>query len=173
MLRSAVLVIVLAMLLAATPACAGNDDSCDIGVAPAATLLLPHFEVDFVSEAKNAQTTLFTVTNVSRQPQVAHVTLWTDWAWPALNFNLYLTPYDVQAVNLYDVFTSGIIAPDYFPLVPALPIDNPSHCLAPSPRLSATALKELQTLFTIGFPGPELAGVCIGTLPHRKLGGTH
>src|SRR5438874_490658 len=98
MLRSAFLVIILATLLAATQAHAGNDDSCDIGVAPAATLLLPYFEVDFVSTARTAQTTLFTVTNVSRLPQVAHVTLWTDWAYPALNFNLYLTPYGVQSI---------------------------------------------------------------------------
>ena len=28
------------------PATTNNDDSCDIGAAPAATLLLPYFEVD-------------------------------------------------------------------------------------------------------------------------------
>ena len=28
------------------PTTTDNDDSCDIGVAPAATLLLPYFEVD-------------------------------------------------------------------------------------------------------------------------------
>ena len=33
--------------VAAGPTTTNNDDSCDIGVAPAATLLLPYFEVDF------------------------------------------------------------------------------------------------------------------------------
>ncbi|HXA19727.1 MAG TPA: hypothetical protein VN380_22275, partial [Thermoanaerobaculia bacterium] len=41
----------------------------------------------------------------------AHVTLWTDWAFPVLSFNLFLTGYDVQAVNLYDVIVRGVIAP--------------------------------------------------------------
>ena len=45
------------------PATTNNDDSCDIGVAPAATLLLPYFEVDLDDPA--GETTLFTITNVS------------------------------------------------------------------------------------------------------------
>jgi hypothetical protein len=53
-----------------------NDNSCDIAVTPAATLLLPYFAVDKV------RTTLFTVINVSPQPQIARVTPWTDWAYP-------------------------------------------------------------------------------------------
>jgi len=84
-----------------------NDNSCDIIVAPAATLLLPYFEIDLDNAA--GQTTLFTITNVSRYSQIAHVTLWTDFAVPALNFNIFLTGYDVQAINLRDVLTSGIV----------------------------------------------------------------
>ena len=87
-----------------------NDDSCDIKVGPAATLLLPYFEVDTNPQAPG-QTTLFTITNVTRYPQIAHVTLWTDWAYPVLTFNLFLTGYDVQAINLYDVIVHGTIAP--------------------------------------------------------------
>src|SRR6476469_8790908 len=83
-----------------------NDDTCDIIVAPAATLLLPYFEIDLENAA--GQTTLFTITNVSRYSQIAHVTLWTDFAVPALNFNIFLTGYDVQAINLRDILTSGI-----------------------------------------------------------------
>src|SRR6266550_4718433 len=87
-----------------------NDDSCDIKVAPAATLMLPYFEVD-TNPNVPGQTTLFTITNVSRYPQIAHVTLWTDWAYPVLTFNIFLTGYDVQAINLYDVIARGTIAP--------------------------------------------------------------
>src|SRR6266581_4042122 len=61
--------------VASGPTTTNNDDSCDIGVAPAATLLLPYFEVDLVNRTT---TTLFTITNVSRLPQIAHVTIWTD-----------------------------------------------------------------------------------------------
>jgi hypothetical protein len=87
-----------------------NDDTCDIGVAPAATLLLPYFEVDITSPRQNARTTLFTVTNVTGNSQIAKVTLWTDWAYPVLTFNLFLTGYDVQSIDLYDVLTEGRIA---------------------------------------------------------------
>ena len=54
-----------------SPKTTDNDSSCDIGLYPAATLLLPNFEVDVVSPASSAVTTLFTVTNVSPNPQIA------------------------------------------------------------------------------------------------------
>jgi len=93
------------------PTTTNNDDTCDIGTAPAATLLLPYFEVDFKSQQGTARTTLFTITNVSNLPQIAHVVVWTDWSFPVLDFNIFLTGYDVQAINLYDVIARGIIAP--------------------------------------------------------------
>src|SRR2546428_2934631 len=93
------------------PTTTNNDDSCDIGTAPAATLLLPYFEVDFKSAQGAARTTLFTITNVSNLPQIVHVVIWTDWSFPALDFNIFLTGYDVQAINLYDIFARGVIAP--------------------------------------------------------------
>ncbi|HXA16346.1 MAG TPA: hypothetical protein VN380_05105 [Thermoanaerobaculia bacterium] len=96
--------------LAAVPSSINNDDSCDLKVGPAATLLLPYFEVD-PNPKVQGQTTLFTITNVTRYPQIAHVTLWTDWAYPVLSFNLFLTGYDVQAINLYDVIVRGTVAP--------------------------------------------------------------
>src|SRR5947208_8733771 len=79
-----------------------NDDSCDIAVLPAATLLLPYFEVDFNSPQPTAKTTLFTIVNTTQIPQIAHVTLWTDWGFPIVDFNIFLTGYDVQGINLYD-----------------------------------------------------------------------
>src|SRR3990170_6835283 len=73
------------------PSTTNNDDSCDIGVTPAATLLLPYFEVDINSAAGTGETTIFTITNVSNLPQVAHITLWTDFSYPVIDFNVYLT----------------------------------------------------------------------------------
>src|SRR5438094_234171 len=90
------------------PTTTNNDDSCDIGVAPAATLLLPYFEVDFRSTQTTARTTLFTITNVSAFPQIVHVVVWTDWSYAALDFNIFLTGYDVQSINLYDLFSRGV-----------------------------------------------------------------
>jgi len=87
-----------------------NDASCDVAVMPAATLLLPYFEVDL--DDRTGETTLFTVTNVTNVDQIARVTLWTDYAYPVINFNIYLTGYDVQSINLFDLIGRGVIAPD-------------------------------------------------------------
>jgi hypothetical protein len=97
--------------VSASAAAPDNDASCDIKVGPAATLLLPYFEVDVgFNPQPTDQTTLFTITNVSRYSQIAHVTLWTDWAFPVLNFNVFLAGYDVQSINLRDILVSGIVA---------------------------------------------------------------
>src|ERR1044071_8770927 len=93
------------------PTTTNNDDSCEITVAPAATLLLPVFDVNITAAAGASDTTLFTITNVSAAPQIAHVTLWTDWSFPVLDFNIFLTGYDVQSINLFDVIARGQVAP--------------------------------------------------------------
>src|SRR6266568_6380593 len=94
------------------PTSTNNDDTCDIASsAPAATLLLPYFEVDFKSPQTTARTTLFTIVNTTDLPQIAHVVVWTDWSFPALDFNIFLTGYDVQGINLYDIFARASIAP--------------------------------------------------------------
>jgi hypothetical protein len=103
--------LLLALLLAAPLSAAttmNNDDSCDITLAPAATLLLPLFDVAIPDPYEK---TIFTVTNVTAVPQIAHVTIWTDWSFPILSFNVFLTGYDVQAIDLADVLIRGIIAP--------------------------------------------------------------
>src|SRR5213075_2880410 len=90
---------------AAGPSTTNNDDSCDIGTAPAATLLLPYFEVE---TANRGIDTLFTITNVSHLTTIAHVTVWTDWGYPVLTFNVPLTGYDVQSFSMYDIVVRGI-----------------------------------------------------------------
>ncbi len=107
-MKTLVLAAALLITTAASAATRDNDSTCDIRVGPAATLLLPYFDVDI--SGQSGQTTLFTITNVTRYPQIAHVTLWTDYGYPAFNFNLYLTGYDVQGINLADVLRFGLIA---------------------------------------------------------------
>jgi hypothetical protein len=93
---------------AAGPSTTNNDDSCDIGVTPAATLLLPYFEVETATRATD---TFFTVVNTGYLPQIAHVVVWTDWSYPVLDFNIFLTGFDVQPISMYDIIQNGIIAP--------------------------------------------------------------
>ena len=84
-----------------------NNASCDLGTYPAATLLLPYFEVDFESPATKAVNTIFTVINTSRNPQIVRVTIWSDWGYPAASFPIFLTGYDAQTISLYETLAKG------------------------------------------------------------------
>src|SRR6266508_3400785 len=89
------------------PSNVDNNASCDIGTFPAATLLLPYFEVEARKHVNDAGNTIFSVINTSAQPQIARVTVWTDYGYPALWFNLFLTGYGVTSISLYDVIANG------------------------------------------------------------------
>ena len=81
-------------------------EMCTIDDVPAATLLLPYFEVDI--DDPNGVTTLFSINNASAAPALAHVTVWTDLSVPVLDFDVFLTGYDVQTMNMRDV-VNGIL----------------------------------------------------------------
>lgn len=91
-----------------SPATTSNDDSCDLGLAPAATLLLPNFEVD-VNAGRSGVTSLVALVNTSAAPQIASFTIWTDRGYPVLSFNIFMPGYDVQAINLYDIIATGML----------------------------------------------------------------
>ena len=173
------------------PSTTNNDDTCDIGTAPAASLLLPYFEVDANNTNRaTAQTTLFTITNVSPYPQIAHVVVWTDWSFAVLDFDIFLTGYDVQSINLYDILTSGTVAPGTpagtssngadapSPIGALSSIDNFNPNFAPSAltncavlpgQLPPTLVADVRTALTTGvYP----TGSCGGTAATR-VGGTH
>jgi hypothetical protein len=102
-MRKTVLGLALVSLLAlGGPAIA---EICTIDAVPASTLLVHYFEVDLAG----SQTTLFSINNASAAPTLAHVTLWTDWSIPSIDFDVYLTGFDVQSFNLRDFFTTGLL----------------------------------------------------------------
>jgi hypothetical protein len=78
---------------------------CTVDAVPAATLLLPYFEVNL--DDPNGLTTLFSVNNASATAVLAHAVVWSDLGVPVLNFTLYLTGYDVQTLNLRDLLVHG------------------------------------------------------------------
>ena len=89
---------------------------CANDVVPASTLLFPFVQYDYVAgddvgiHAGNAgATTLFAITNVSNKAQIVHVTLWTDYSIAILDFNIVLTGYDVQTMNIRDILRDGIL----------------------------------------------------------------
>jgi hypothetical protein len=156
----AILIISLALtimpLSAAGPTTTENNDSCDIAITPAATLLLPYFEVDL---DPLGESTLVTITNVSSLEQIARVTLWTDRAYPVVTFNIYLTGYDTQSLNLHDVLVRGLIGPPFGTGTSVSPSGNLSDpnlrldvtgCGVIEPRLDTAAVARIQSAFTVG-----------------------
>jgi len=168
---------ILLLFFAATAALAqttGNDLSCDISQEAAATLLLPYFEVE-----ANRSTTLFSVRNVSANPQIARVTLWTDLGYPVLTFNLFLTGYGVAPINLSDVLVAGTIAassanPDVNnptsgsqPAPPNANIDTSSCSTGPS-NIPATTLKTVRAVLSLGSDPNACNSSPLGT-PHPMM----
>jgi hypothetical protein len=95
--------LMIPVLVGARPALA---KTCTMDVVPAATLLLPYFEVDLGNST--GRTTLVAIDNASDRAVLAHVVLWTDLGVPTLAFDIYLTGYDVQTLNLRDVFAGRL-----------------------------------------------------------------
>ncbi len=74
---------------------------------PAATLLIPYFEVDL--EDPEGRNSLFSIGNATQDPILAHVVLWTDWSAPTLAFDLLLRPEELRSVNLRQLFADGFL----------------------------------------------------------------
>jgi hypothetical protein len=144
---------------------------CHTEAVPAATLLLPYFEVNLANP--NGLTTLFSVNNASSTAVLAHVTIWSDLAVPVLGFNVYLTGYDVQSINLRDIIVFGNLPQT------ASKSQDPNDTISPKgifsqdvdfascqgklpPQpLPATYLTHLQNALT-GNPSPLLKNLCAG-----------
>ena len=176
-----IMALVAMLAFGSLPATADNDDSCDIAVAPAATLLLPVFDVRIPGgpEPSTGDTTLFTITNVTPSPQIAHVTIWTDWSYPVLTFNVFLTGYDVQSIDLYDMLVRGEVAVSGAPRISnsnpnisdqsVLPGGSCSGATVPG-TIANELLAAVQTALMFGLY--NIAGTTIGCGTTR-IGGTH
>lgn len=130
-------------LAAATLVVTPHAARAEIGTAdqvPAATLLLPYFEVKL--DDPNGVNTTFTINNASNSAALTRVTLWTDEGIPTFGFDVYLTGYDVQQVNLRSLFDGGFVP------ITADDVTDPSDTLSPQGPLSQD----------ISFPG--MGGVC-------------
>lgn len=94
----------LTLLLAAlAPAAPAGAAVAAVDEVPAATLLLPYFEVD-LSPDYSGPVTIFSIGNASATATLAHVTLWTDRGVPTHAFDVYLTGYDLEFVDLRLLF---------------------------------------------------------------------
>jgi hypothetical protein len=147
---------------------------CTVDAVPAATLLLPYFEVDLNNP--NGLTTLFSVNNASATAVLAHVTVWSDLSVPVLDFNIYLTGYDVQTINLRDILSGAIPVTASAGQDPGDTISkkgpksqdiNFASCAGqlPPPALPASFIQHLALALT-GKASPIFGGLCSG----RALG---
>jgi hypothetical protein len=136
-----------------------------IAAAPAATLLLPYFQVDLGNPT--GVTTLFSVNNSVASARLAHVTVWSTWSIPVLNFDVYLTGFDVQTFDIRDILQAGLLPQTGSGFSPQGPYSNPNasfpNCGAPYPvpAISAAFRTHLQALLTGG--ASPVTGTCAGT----------
>ncbi len=166
-MRSAALLLAAACLLAlAVPA---NAVICTVDDVPGATLLLPYFEVDLANT--NGVTTLFSINNASATAVLAHVVVWSDLSVPVLDFNVYLTGYDVQSINMRDILAGNLpqtASAGQDPTDTISPKGNFSQDInfasctgqLPTGALPATFVSHLQTALTGQFS--NLLGGCAG-----------
>lgn len=112
---------------------------------PAATLLLPYFEVDLNN--RNGVQTSIRVSNASASAGMLNVTLWSDWGIPTKSFSVYMTGYDTTEIDLRLVFGG------HLPRTADAGSD-PTHNISPQGPYSQD----------INFPGNGPAGAAYTTL---------
>jgi hypothetical protein len=158
----------------AAPAFAAGADR--ISNQPAATLLLPYFEVALGKKPGAKQkgvNTVFSVNNAGAAAVLARVTLWSDLGIPVAGFDLYLTGFDVQVVDLFEVLSGRLPAtasdgqdPDdtISPQGPVSQDINFASCtsqLPPPASLGADFAAHVQAALS-GRPSPLLGNQCAG-----------
>jgi len=99
--------LVLGLALCSSPVLAGL---CGVDNAPAASLLIPFFEVDLGrcgQPASERLDTAFSVGNTAPHPVLAGVTIWSNWGVPVTGFLTYLPGESTQRVTLGDFLCTG------------------------------------------------------------------
>jgi hypothetical protein len=95
--------------------------ACELDQRPAATLLLPYFEVDlgpYQTGSGAGANTQFTMVNSQPTAVLTNVVIWSDYGVPVLHFNVYLTGYDMQSLDLGTILGTGAV-PQTGPASPA------------------------------------------------------
>ncbi len=166
--RAAAAISLVFMLALGGRAMAGTEIISD---QPAASLLLPYFEVNLAN--RSAATTLLSINNSSATAILAHVVIWSDLSVPVLQFNVYLTGYDVYHFNLQNLLmfgtqpqtaSAGQDPTDNISPKGSLSQDiNFASCtgVLPNPPLTAQQLADLQNALS-GKPAAGLGGKCAG-----------
>jgi hypothetical protein len=104
------LTITLVAAIALFAGSAAYANYCARDVVPASTILVP-YAVNAMSGSytvnSQGQTTILTITNVSRDAQIIHITVWNAESFACLDFNEVLTGYDVWQINFRDMLAGN------------------------------------------------------------------
>jgi hypothetical protein len=104
----------LAIVAVFAVASSASAVTCTIDQRPAATLLVPYFQVSYdadgnlISTGPGARDTIVTIGNASAAPMIAHVNVYNRFSQLVLDFNIALTGFDLQAMRVSDVI-GGIL----------------------------------------------------------------
>jgi len=173
------LVLVGCVLLQPKSVCAAQTPIAD---QPGATLLLPYFEVALpkgLTGKTKGVNTLFSINNASATAVLAHVTLWSDLSVPVLAFNVYLTGYDMQTIDLGQLLTGTLPATasagqDPGDLIshhgPKSQDINFASCFGQLPftQMPSSYIAHVQASLT-GQPSPCLGGFCAGLVQGDRV----
>ncbi|MDX1744536.1 MAG: hypothetical protein R3324_01245 [Halobacteriales archaeon] len=132
---------------------------------PAATLLLPYFELHEELDP-DGRRTVFTIGNVRPEPVLTNVTLWTNRSVPTIRFNVYLGGYDLQTIDLRELFQGTVpITGETVHPAGALSLQNVAFpgCSDPvAEDLTSEEVAHLQAAHS-GQPSETFGGLCAGT----------
>ena len=134
---------------------------CEIGTGLGASVFVPYFE-HAPGGGAGGLTTLFSVTNESNAATLVRVVLWTDWGVPTLGFDVFLPEFDLQTVNVRDLFNGVVPSTGEGADLSGFEFCNqaPFTPIHPNPALSGAERDQLVALHS-GVEGPLEAG-CAG-----------
>lgn len=146
-----------------------------VDVVPAATILVPYFEVDLNNN--NGRQTSVQVTNTSATAMLLNVTLWTDIGIPTFRFNIYQPGYTTTPIDLRMLFKGVVpitasdgqdLVDDISPQGPWSQDINFASCngtlpyATPLPAATLTALRNAHTGQSSTTFGGSCGGVAYG-----------
>jgi hypothetical protein len=108
--RSAAVFLIFAAMARAIPVSTNSIQT--VADTAGATLLLPYFEVDLGNPT--GMNTIFSIANMGTASStgavaiLAHVVIWSDLGVPVFNFNVYLTGYDTQRIDMRSVLNGTL-----------------------------------------------------------------
>jgi hypothetical protein len=78
---------------------------CSFDPVPSVSLLFPYIVYDY--SGTTTTNTLIAITNTGSEAQIVHITLWSDYSFPVLDFNVVLSGYDMETINIRDILEFG------------------------------------------------------------------